>query len=49
MFSFFGSMVLPESPRLLIELNRVDEAKLALDTIARWNKKHLSFYLNDFP
>ena len=48
MFSFFGSLLLPESPRLLVELNRIDEAKLNLDIIARWNKKHLSFYLNDF-
>merc|ERR1711933_664870 len=45
---FLGSLLLPESPRLLVELKRIDEAKLALDTIARWNNKHLSFYLNDF-
>ena len=49
LFSFLGSFALPESPRLLKELNRNDEAKLALDTIAKWNKKHLSFYLHDFP
>ena len=48
LFACFGSFLLPESPRLLIELKRIDEAKLNLDTIARWNGKHLSFYLNDF-
>ena len=48
LFACFGSFLLPESPRLLVELKRIDEAKLNLDTIARWNKKHLSFYLNDF-
>ena len=47
-FGFFGSLLLPESPRLLVELKRIDEAKCSLDTIARWNKKHLGFYLNDF-
>ena len=49
LFSFLGSFALPESPKLLKELNRNEEAKLALNTIARWNKKHLSFYLDDFP
>lgn len=48
LFAFFGSMLLPESPRLLLELKRNEEAKASLDTIATWNGKHLSFYINDF-
>ena len=48
LFAFFESLILPESPRLLLELKRNEEAKASLDTIATWNGKHLSFYINDF-
>ena len=32
---------LPESPRLLVELGRLDEAKAAFQKIAKWNGKEL--------
>ena len=35
--------MLPESPRLLAELNRFDECKKNLEIIARWNKAKLNF------
>ena len=36
-------MFLPDSPRLLAELNKLDECKKSLETIAKWNKAELNF------
>lgn len=32
---------LPESPRFLVSVGKLDEAKKSLETIARWNRKEL--------
>ena len=37
-FNVITIWFLPESPRLLIELKRFDEAEVALKKIAKWNK-----------
>ena len=41
-------LFLPESPRLLIELQRLDEARESLQKIADWNKVKLEFNEADF-
>ena len=38
---------IPESPRLLAELNRLTECRESLETIARWNRAELEFDPND--
>ena len=32
-----GSLVLPESPAILVETDRLEEAKESLESIAQWN------------
>ena len=41
LWAFFASLCLPESPRLLIGLQRLDEAKVSFMKIARRNGKRL--------
>ena len=38
---------LPESPRLLAELNRLQECQESLTAIAKWNRAELEFDPND--
>jgi MFS family permease len=40
-FNFIAIQFLPESPRLLVELGRLDEARVAFEKIAKWNGKEL--------
>ena len=37
LYSTAAVWFLPESPRVLIDLNRVDEAQEAVNKIAKWN------------
>ena len=41
------SLVLPESPALLIETDRLEEAKESLENIAQWNSQSEKFYLSE--
>ena len=45
--ALLGSFLLPESPALLMELGRHEEAKDSLEKIAQWNKCTQQFYLSD--
>ena len=47
-YAVFGSMMLPESPKWLIEQRRLDEASSCLETIAKWNNRRLTFNDKDF-
>ena len=43
------TFLVPESPRFLLSIGKIDEAKAALEKIARWNKKELlNWELNFF-
>lgn len=46
--AFLGSALLPESPTLLMELGRHEEAKDSLEQIAQWNRTTKEFYLSGF-
>ena len=47
-YAVFGSMMLPESPKWLIEQKRLDEASSCLETIAKWNNRQLTFNEKNF-
>ena len=46
--SIVCTMILPESPKLLIELGRLDEAKKSLERIAKLNGKALQWDASEF-
>ena len=48
LISLVGICFLPESPKFLIEKNRMREARKSLEKIAIWNKKRLVFNPSDF-
>ena len=48
LISLFCICFLPESPKFLIEKNRMKEAKQSLEKIASWNNKRLVFNPTDF-
>ena len=39
--SVVGLFLMPESPRYLVSAGKLSEAKIAFETIAKWNKKPL--------
>ena len=46
--SILASILLPESPRLLIELGRLEEAKHSLQRLATYNRKTLNWDPSEF-
>jgi len=47
-FSVITIQFLPESPRLMVELGRLDEAKASFEKIAKWNGQELHWNEEDF-
>ena len=47
-YGVIGSLMLPESPKWLIEQKRYSEARDSLQTIANWNRTTLKFDTNSF-
>ena len=48
MISVISALFLPESPRFLIEQNRIDEAHKSFKSIAKWNQIKLTWDSRDF-
>ena len=47
-FNVITIQFLPESPRLLVELGRLEEAKVSFEKIAKWNGQELHWNEEDF-
>ena len=47
-FSVITIQFLPESPRLMVELGRLDEAKASFEKIAKWNGQELHWKEENF-
>ena len=41
--SFFITIFVPESPRLLLASGKSEEFKAAMNTLAKWNKKEIDW------